>query len=75
VALIVAGAISSVKIALMAVLPGTPVVGPGVEVAGTVSTTRGRVESGAAPVVKRQTYGLSSGSPLAMPMAPAMVAV
>src|SRR5688572_4741353 len=48
---------SSVNVAVTAVLAGTPAVGPGVLVAGTVSATRGRVVSGATPVVKLQTYG------------------
>ena len=49
--LMVAGAISLVKTALMAELVGTPAVIPKGVVTGTVSTTRGLVVSGAAPVV------------------------
>ena len=43
--LIAAGAISSVKTAMIAALAGAPAVGPGIVVAGTVSVTRGRVVS------------------------------
>ena len=50
-----AGAMSSLKIALIAELLGKPAVGPGVVVAGTVSTTRGRVVSAVTPVVNCQT--------------------
>ncbi len=53
-AVIVAGAMSSVKAATMAVLVAKPVVGPGSVVAGTVVVTWGRVVSGAAAVVKVQ---------------------
>src|SRR5690242_17093850 len=42
----VAGAIDSVKIAVIAVLVGAFGVGPGAVVAGTVIVTRGRVVSG-----------------------------
>lgn len=48
----VAGAICSVKVAVIEELIGTPVVGPGVVVAGTVRNTEGLVVSGAEPVVK-----------------------
>ena len=54
-ALIVAGAMSSLNTALIAEFVGTPGVTPGVVVAGTVSTTRGLVVSGAAPVVNCHT--------------------
>jgi hypothetical protein len=54
--LIVAGAMSLVKVALMALLLGMPVVGPGIVVAGKVVDTRGRVRSaGDATVVNFQT--------------------
>jgi hypothetical protein len=55
VPLTVAGAIASVKVAVIAELTGTPVVGPGVVVAGTVSVTPGRVVSAEAPVVNFHT--------------------
>ena len=54
-ALIVAGAISLAKMALMAELVGTPAVTPKGVVTGTVSATRGLVISGAAPVVNCHT--------------------
>jgi hypothetical protein len=47
----VAGDMSSLNAALMAELAGTPVVGPGLSVAGLVSSTLGRVVSTVAPVV------------------------
>ena len=75
VPVIVAGAMSSVKTAVMAVLAGTPAVGPGLVVAGTVSATLGRVVSGATPVVNRQTKGFANASPVARLLAPVTVAV
>jgi hypothetical protein len=51
VAFMVAGDMSSLNAALMAELAGTPVVGPGLSVAGLVSSTLGRVVSSVAPVV------------------------
>jgi hypothetical protein len=51
----VAGDMSLLNTALMAVLLGTPVVGPGVVVAGTVIVTRGRDKSALAPVVNVHT--------------------
>jgi hypothetical protein len=50
-ALIVAGAILLVKMAVMALLLGTPRVGPGIVVAGTVNEIWGRVASVVAAVV------------------------
>ncbi len=70
----VAAAMSSVNTALRAALVATPVVGPGVVVAGTVSATRGRVVSASTPVVNCHTYGLSV-SPVAKLAAPVTVAV
>jgi hypothetical protein len=52
---IVAGFISSLKLATIAVLLGTPGVGPGIVVTGTVNVTRGRVVSDVAPVVNLHT--------------------
>ena len=66
---------SSVNAAVMAVLAAVPVVGPGALVAGTVITTRGRVVSGAMPVVKLHWKGLASDSPVAMLLAPVTIAV
>ena len=74
-ALRLAGLMSSLNTALIRELLGTPVVGPGVLVAGTVNVTRGRVELPAAPVVKVHTYGLANGWLVARLVAPAMVAV
>jgi len=54
-AVIVAGFISSLKLATIAVLLGTPGVGPGIVVTGTVNVTRGRVVSDVAPVVNLHT--------------------
>ena len=54
-ALSVAGAMSSLKVAEIAVFVGALGVGPGIVVTGSVEITRGRVRSGATPVVKRQT--------------------
>jgi hypothetical protein len=51
----VAGNMSSLKAAVIAVLVVTPGVGPGVVVAGEVTVTDGRVVSGAALVVNVQT--------------------
>ena len=53
--LMVVGAIFSVKAAVTDELMGTPVVGPGVVVAGTVSNTLGRVVPNVTPVVKCHT--------------------
>jgi hypothetical protein len=55
VVVIVAGATSSLKIALIAELLGTPVVGPGIVVIGAVAVTVGRVVSEVRPVVKVHT--------------------
>ena len=74
-AVIVAGTTSSVNSAEIATLVGTPVVGPGVVVAGTVDTTRGRVASVVAPVVNCQVNGAASDTPVAMLVAPVMVTV
>ena len=75
VALKVAGVISSLNTALIVVLLGTPIVGPGEVVAGTVSVTRGRVALAATPVVNVHTYGLANGRLVARLVAPVMVAV
>jgi len=50
----VAGDMSSLKAAVIAVLVVTPDVGPGFVVTGVVTVTDGRVVSGVAPVVKDQ---------------------
>jgi hypothetical protein len=74
----VAGARVLVKIALMAELPGTPGVGPGVVVNGLVNNTRGRVRSGgvvAATVVNFHEKGAAISRPLARLVAPLRVAV
>ena len=73
--LIVAGAISSEKTAVIAVLVGTPVVGPGMVVAGIVIVTLGLVVSGANPVVNVQTKLLTSRSPVVSVAALVIVAV
>ena len=62
-ALIVAGDMSSEKVAVIAVLVGTPGVELPAVVAGMVSVTLGRVVSSDAPVVKVQTKLLASGTP------------
>ena len=62
--LIVAGAISSENTAVIAVLVPTPVVSPGIVVAGMVIVTLGLVVSGAKPVVNVQTKLLTSLSPV-----------
>src|ERR1700676_2439497 len=60
----------------MAVLLGTPAVGPGIVVAGTVIDTRGRVTSeGAATVVNCQVKGPAIARPLARLVAPVIVPV
>jgi hypothetical protein len=51
----VVAVMGSVKAAEMAELMDTPVVGPGMVVAGTLRVTRGRVVSGVRPVVKVHT--------------------
>jgi hypothetical protein len=66
---------SSVNTALIAVLVGTPAVGPGDVVAGRVSVTRGRVVSATSPVLNFQTYGTASARPVARLVAPVTVAV
>jgi hypothetical protein len=53
-AVIVRGFMSSENTAVIAVLVGAPGVGPGTDVAGTVSITVGRVVLGATPVVNCQ---------------------
>ena len=63
-AVMVAGAMSSLKTALTEVLVATPAVGPGIDVTGTVRTTLGRVLSGAAPVVNVQTKLPANATPL-----------
>ena len=70
-----AGAIFSEKAALIAILAGTPTVGPGAVVAGTVDATRGRVASTALPVVKIQLTGAAKVAPVAKLLAPVTVAV
>jgi hypothetical protein len=73
-AVIVAGAILLVKIAVTARLLGTPVVGPGIVVAGAVENTRGRVTSTGVPtVVNFQVYGPVIAMPLARLVAPVIV--
>ena len=73
-AVIVAGAILLVKIAVTARLLGTPVVGPGIVVAGAVENTRGRVTSRGVPtVVNFQAYGPVIAMPLARLVAPVIV--
>lgn len=71
-ALIVAGAMSSEKVAVTPVLVATPVVGPGLDVAGTVSVTLGRVVSVADPVVNVQTKFAARGTP-AVSIAPVVI--
>ena len=73
--LMVVGAIDSVKVAEIAELLGTPVVGPGAVVTGTVNWTLGRVVSVVAPVVKCHTKGLANARPFARLVAPVIVAV
>jgi hypothetical protein len=51
----VAGVTSSLKMALIVELFGTPVVGPGIVVTGEVVITVGRVVSSAKPVVNVHT--------------------
>ena len=72
---IVAGTTSSVNSTEIATLVGTPAVGPGVVVTGTVDATRGRVASVVAPVVNCQVNGAASDTPVAMLVAPVMVTV
>ena len=60
----VAGAMSSENTAETVVLVATPTVGPGVDVAGIVSVTLGRVVSGAMPVLKVHTKLLTSVRPV-----------
>lgn len=60
----VAGAMSSENTAETVVLVATPTVGPGVDVAGIVSVTLGRVVSGATPVLKVHTKLLTSVRPV-----------
>jgi len=54
-ALMVDGAIASVNATVIAEFVGTPAVGPGVVVVGTVSSTPGRVRLAVPPVVNTQT--------------------
>jgi hypothetical protein len=76
VPMIVAGAMSLVKTALMAELLGTPGVGPGMVVAGLVTDTRGRVTSeGDATVVNCQVKGVAIAIPPARLVAPVTVPV
>ena len=63
-ALIVAGAISSLNAAVIAVFVATSAVGPGIVVTGTVDVTMGRVVSGAIPVVKVHTKLLANAMPV-----------
>ena len=71
----VAGEMSSVNTAEMAVLVATPVVGPGVVVAGTVEITPGRVVSAVNAVLKLQTKLLPNGTPCVSIAPVVMVAV
>ena len=64
VAVIVAGAISSENVTLIAVPVGTPGVIAGVVVTGVVRVTLGRVVSGTAPVVKVKTKLLANARPV-----------
>jgi hypothetical protein len=73
--LMVAGFMSSLKVALMTVLLATLAVGPGLVVAGTVSTTTGRVVSGVSPVVNFDMKGLAMAKPVAMLLTPVTVIV
>jgi hypothetical protein len=75
VAVIVAGAIALLKTTAIAELLGTPVVGPGVVVAGTVVTTRGRVASEVAAVVNVQVKAFAILAPVARLAAPPIVTV
>ncbi len=71
-----AGFMSSVNVAVTAVLAGTPVVGPGTVVARNRQRhARGRVVSGAIPVVKRHTKGATIARPVTLLRAPVTVAV
>jgi hypothetical protein len=74
-AVIVAGAMALLKTAMIAVLAGTASVGPGIVVAGTVVTTRGRVASAVAAVVNCQVNALAITAPLARLDAPLIVPV
>ena len=74
-AVIVAADISSLNAALIAVLLGTPVVGPGAVVVGTVKVTLGFVALALEPVVNVHTYGLAIARPVARLVAPLIVAV
>lgn len=76
----VEGAMSSVKAAMIAELIGASVVGlwfvgPWGVVAGTVSCTAGRDVSNVVPVVNCHTYGLARASPVATLLASVIVTV
>src|SRR5450759_2888049 len=73
--MIVAGAISLLNVAVIAVLTNTPVVGPGLVVAGMVLVTVGRVISASRPVVKVHVKALASGRPIVSLAAVVTVAV
>ena len=75
VAVIVEGAISSEKTAVIAVLVGTSGVMRGTVVAGTVIVTLGWVVSGASPVVKVHTKLLNNARPVVSLDPVVMVAV
>ena len=71
----VAGAMSLVNAAVIAALTGSPAVGPGLVVAGSVRSTLGRVVSAVTPVLNCHTYGLARTRFDAGLTAPVIVAV